>query len=127
MTCEITGICRGVGSFTVGRGQAHHERIEREGGVDVEVAEENLLRARRANPGGCLPNLFGSTSDLSGLAGLTNDLSGALMATEKAASGEVEAKQKKKSKRGEGEADLPSHCRFLLVFFSSRASLTWLT
>ncbi len=41
---EVTGVRRRVSAFALGDGQAHQEGVEGEGGVNVEVAEEDLLR-----------------------------------------------------------------------------------
>mgnify|MGYP001812190597 CR=1 FL=1 len=42
---EVTGIRRRVRAFALRDRQADQEGVEGEGGVDVEVAEENLLRS----------------------------------------------------------------------------------
>ena len=43
---EVTGVRRRVRPFALGDRQADQEGVEGEGGVDVEVAEEDLLRLR---------------------------------------------------------------------------------
>ena len=44
---EIAGIGRGRGALSARKGKTHHERVEAEGRVDMEVSEQDLLLFRR--------------------------------------------------------------------------------
>jgi hypothetical protein len=47
-TREVTRVGRWMGALAAEHRQAAHERVRREGRMDVQIAEQDLLRLRRA-------------------------------------------------------------------------------
>jgi hypothetical protein len=57
---EVAGVGHGMSTVAPRHREAHLEGIEGEGGVDVEITEQDLLRARHADILRCLAHAAGS-------------------------------------------------------------------